>query len=100
DPKLRAIVNAAQSGYMYNYPWLFTAFYLYNTQGEGRKEYLPEFGSQEIANAFVRALRRNGGQLVLNTLVTEIVLGERNQALGVRLDDSRVIRASKAVVSN
>ena len=45
-------------------------------------------------------MRRNGGQLVLNTLVTEIVLGERNQALGVRLDDSRVIRASKAVVSN
>ena len=29
----------AQSGYMYNYPWLFTAFYLYNTQGE-EEEYL------------------------------------------------------------
>ncbi|MFN8538971.1 MAG: FAD-dependent oxidoreductase [Thermomicrobiales bacterium] len=47
---------------------------------------------QRVADAFVTALERNGGEFVPRTVVDKILV-EDNQATGVRLDSGRVIRA-------
>ncbi len=53
---------------------------------------------QSLVDAFVTALERNGGELVLQTPVTRILVDDRRVA-GVELGDGRTIRAP-LVVSN
>jgi hypothetical protein len=59
----------------------------------------PKGGSGEIANALVRGVKKNGGELCLNSHVDEIIV-ENNRAVGVKLASGKVIRARQAVVSN
>jgi prolycopene isomerase len=58
----------------------------------------PRGGSQEIAEALVRGLRRHGGEIRFKTSVDEIVV-EHGRACGVRLATGELLRA-RAVVSN
>lgn len=53
---------------------------------------------QNLVDAFVTALERHGGELVLRTAATEILV-EGGRACGVRLADGRQVRAP-VVVSN
>lgn len=60
--------------------------------------YYPRGGGFAIPRAFVRALKRAGGELRLNTMVDRILI-ENGKAIGVRLADGSEIR-SKYVISN
>lgn len=53
---------------------------------------------QNMVNAFVEALRNNGGELLLNSRVRRILVQNR-QAIGVILENGQRIRSS-AVISN
>jgi all-trans-retinol 13,14-reductase len=62
----------------------------------------PRGGGGSIANAFIRALERHGGEIRLETRVERILLekdGDAWRAVGVRLPDGTEIRA-KRVISN
>lgn len=59
----------------------------------------PVGGSGALVDALVRGLERQGGQLMLNAHV-EQVLVEGNRAVGVRLRGGKVIRSRQAVISN
>mmetsp|Transcript_37279 Transcript_37279/g.117297 ORF Transcript_37279/g.117297 Transcript_37279/m.117297 type:complete len:461 (-) Transcript_37279:8-1390(-) len=59
----------------------------------------PVGGSEAIVDALIRGLEKHGGEIVTKTHVDEIVV-EGGSATGVRIKGGRVIRASKAVVSN
>lgn len=58
----------------------------------------PRGGGFAIPRAFVRALKRAGGELLLQTRVERILL-ENGRAIGVRLHDGQEIRA-RQVISN
>jgi phytoene dehydrogenase-like protein len=59
----------------------------------------PIGGSGALVDALVRGLQRQGGELMLNAHV-EQVLVEGNRAVGVRLRGDKEIRVRRAVVSN
>ncbi len=62
----------------------------------------PMGGGMAIPRAFLRALKRHGGELRLKTRVSRILVegaGSTRRAVGVRLDDGTEIRA-KRVISN
>mmetsp|Transcript_62918 Transcript_62918/g.153184 ORF Transcript_62918/g.153184 Transcript_62918/m.153184 type:complete len:614 (+) Transcript_62918:37-1878(+) len=60
----------------------------------------PTGGSGAIADALVRGVRKhNNNKVCLNSHVDEILI-ENEKAVGVKLSDGTVIRASQAVVSN
>jgi all-trans-retinol 13,14-reductase len=64
--------------------------------------YYPRGGGFTLPRAFLRALRRAGGELRLRTRVERILVekrGSKRQALGVRLSDGTEIRA-RHVISN
>ncbi len=56
-------------------------------------------GSQQAALAIARALYDAGGRITTNTRVGRILV-EQDRATGVELEDGRVIRARRAVISN
>jgi prolycopene isomerase len=58
----------------------------------------PVGGSQEIAEAFVRGLRRHGGEIHFRTEVDEILVAG-GRATGIRLGTGEVVRA-RCVISN
>lgn len=60
--------------------------------------YYPKGGGFTIPRAFVRELKRNGGELRLKTSVDRILL-DKGRAIGVRLGDGRVV-TSDVVISN
>ena len=60
--------------------------------------YYPKGGGFTIPRAFVRALKRSGGEIKLQARVEQILL-ENNRAVGVRLADGTEIR-SHFVISN
>lgn len=64
--------------------------------------YYPKGGGRSIPRAFVRALRKHNGQILLSTPV-EKILTEKNKkgrhAIGVRLGDGTELRAKK-IISN
>ncbi len=60
--------------------------------------YYPRGGGGSIPNAFVRALKKAGGELRLKTAVARILL-EKNRAVGVELADGSKLRA-KYIISN
>jgi phytoene dehydrogenase-like protein len=60
--------------------------------------YYPRGGGASIPRAFIRALRRAGGEIKVRTSVSKILI-ENGRAIGVRLADGTEVRA-RAVVSN
>lgn len=60
--------------------------------------YYPMGGGFAIPRAFVRALKRAGGELRLETAVAEIIV-QQQTAVGVRLQDGTELRASH-IISN
>jgi len=60
--------------------------------------YYPMGGGHSLPRAFIRALRRAGGQIRVRTEVTRILL-EGRRAIGVRLADGTEIRA-RHIISN
>lgn len=60
--------------------------------------FYPKGGGRAIPKAFVRALRRYGGEIRVRSRVEQILL-EGRRAIGVRLDDGTEIRA-RTVISN
>ncbi|MEL6439922.1 MAG: NAD(P)/FAD-dependent oxidoreductase [Cyanobacteria bacterium J06621_8] len=59
----------------------------------------PMGGSGAIVEALVRGLTKQGGEILYNAHVEEILV-ENKRAVGVRLRNGKEIRANKAVVSN
>ncbi|MCP9815643.1 FAD-dependent oxidoreductase [Synechococcus sp. GreenBA-s] len=59
----------------------------------------PLGGSPAVVAALVRGLERHGGQLRCRSAVAEILV-EGGRASGVRLEDGRLLRARRGVVSN
>jgi len=64
--------------------------------------YYPKGGGRAIPKAFVRALRKHQGQIMLSTSVQKIIIEKYKkgyQAVGVRLADGTELRAKK-IISN
>ncbi len=64
--------------------------------------YYPKGGGRAIPRAFVRALRKHHGQILLSTSVEKILTEKNNKgrfAIGVRLADGTELRAKK-IISN
>ena len=64
--------------------------------------YYPKGGARMIPRAFIRALRRNGGEIRVRTPVNKILIegtGRRRRAVGVQLADGTEISAAN-VLSN
>ncbi|MFQ5615934.1 MAG: phytoene desaturase family protein, partial [Anaerolineales bacterium] len=98
DPLLKAIL-AGQSGDHGSPPSLVSATIhagIVHHYFEGA--YYPLGGGFAIPRAFVRALKRAGGEIMLKARVARILL-EGRRAIGVQLEDGTEIRA-RYVVSN
>ena len=59
----------------------------------------PKGGSGAIAEALVRGIQKKGGEVILNSHVSDILV-EDGKTCGVKLKNGDIFRASKAVVSN
>ena len=59
----------------------------------------PKGGSGAIVDALVRAIRKHGSVVCLNSHVDEIVV-ENGRAVGVKLASGKMLKATTAVVSN
>lgn len=59
----------------------------------------PQGGIQAIPNTLAEAIRRWGGEIRLNTCVTQVLL-EREQACGVRLENGEEIRAGYVIAAS
>lgn len=98
DPLLKAIL-AGQAGDHGMPPSQVSAFIQAGvTQHYFDGGYYPRGGGFAIPRAFVRALKRAGGELRLETSVKRILLEEK-RVVGVELEDGTVIRAD-VVISN
>jgi phytoene dehydrogenase-like protein len=98
DPVLKGVL-AGQSGDHGLPPSQVSAFFHAGiTQHYLNGGYYPRGGGFAIPRAFVRALKRAGGEIRLSTMVDRILL-EQGKAIGVRLADGTEIR-SRYVVSN
>lgn len=98
DPRLRAVL-AAQSGDHGLPPSVVSA----SVHAAASAHYLdggwyPRGGGASLPRAFVRALRRAGGEVRVRTPVARILV-EGRRAIGVRLADGTEVRA-RHVVSN
>jgi phytoene dehydrogenase-like protein len=72
--------------------------FMFRERFQGSVDY-PLGGSQAVADALVRGLEKNGGQLILGAHV-ESVMVEDGRAVGIRLRRGGTIRARRAVVCN
>ncbi|CAG0929902.1 all-trans-retinol 13,14-reductase [Thermoflexales bacterium] len=98
DPVLKGVL-AGQSGDHGLPPSQVSAFFQAGiTQHYLNGGYYPRGGGFAIPRAFVRALKRAGGEIRLNTLVDRILI-ENGKASGVRLADGTEFR-SRYVISN
>jgi all-trans-retinol 13,14-reductase len=98
DPVLKGVL-AGQSGDHGLPPSQVSAFFHAGiTHHYLNGGYYPRGGGFAIPRAFVRALKRAGGEIRLSTLVDRILL-EDGKAIGVRLADGTEIR-SRYVISN
>ena len=99
DPRLKAIVSTLWSYYGLPPAKLSSFYYALPTIGyltEGG--YYPRGRSQDISNAFVRAIERRGGKVLLKTRVDKI-LTKDGAAYGVRTAAGQTVEA-RVVVSN
>jgi phytoene dehydrogenase-like protein len=63
----------------------------------------PMGGMDSLIQALVNGIRKHGGELQLNSRVENFLLNDVNgraNCVGVQLDDGRIIKAKKGVVSN
>jgi phytoene dehydrogenase-like protein len=98
DPVLKGVL-AGQSGDHGLPPSQVSAFFHAGiTQHYLNGGYYPRGGGFAIPRAFVRALKRAGGEIRLSTMVDRILL-ENGKAIGVRLANGTELR-SRYVVSN
>lgn len=98
DPRLRAVLGA-QSGDHGLPPSQIPAVIHAAVQAHYfRGGYYPRGGGAAIPRAFLRALKRAGGEIRVRAEVSKILV-EHGRAIGVRLADGTEIRA-EAVVSN
>jgi phytoene dehydrogenase-like protein len=98
DPKLRAVLGAQAGDHGLppsQVPAVIHAAVQAHYFGGG---YYPRGGGGALPRAFIRALRRAGGDIKVRAEVSKILI-EGGRAIGVRLADGTEIRA-KAVVSN
>ncbi len=98
DPIARSLVFGYHDSYLYDYGWHYPAYHLYCTKYL-YDSYQPIGGSQVLVDAFVRAIKRMGGELQTNSTVTKIII-ENNEAKGVVLDNGETFFAKRAVISN
>ncbi len=70
---------------------------MWNSYHRGGYYYF-EGGSQAIATALEEVIEKNGGEVLVDTLVTKIIV-EDGKAVGVKTDDGKIYK-SKYVVSN
>lgn len=70
---------------------------MWNSYHRGGYYYF-EGGSQSVSNALASVIKENGGEILLDTLATKIIVIQ-GQAMGVQVKDGREFR-SKYVVSN
>ena len=98
DPALKGVLSG-QSGDHGLPPSQVSAFFQAGiTQHYLNGGYYPRGGGSAIPRAFVRALKKAGGEILLNAMVDRIVM-EGGKAIGVRLADGTEIR-SRHVISN
>ena len=98
DPRLRAVLGA-QSGDHGLPPTQIPAVVHAAVQAHYfRGGYYPRGGAAAIPRAFIRALRRAGGEIRVRAEVSKILL-ENGRVLGVRMADGTEIRAA-TVISN
>jgi all-trans-retinol 13,14-reductase len=99
NPKLKAIISAQWSYYGLP-PSLLSSFYYaipaigYINSGG----YYPRGKSQKLSNAFVQFIEENGGKVLLNTRVDQI-LTKNQTAYGVKTDKGQEF-TGKVIVSN
>lgn len=92
EPKLRAILGSLDH---YDPGWAATAPML--VVGFPAFQY-PEGGAQALSDVFVKGVTKHGGEIVLETMVTKILI-EDGKAVGVELANGTKI-SSRYVVSN
>lgn len=98
DPRLKAILLAQSGDHGMPPTQASAAVHASIAQHYFDGGFYPLGGGFAIPRAFVRALRRAGGELRLETQVAQILL-EKRRVVGVRLADGTEIRA-RYVVSN
>lgn len=76
-----------------------SVFHLMCTLGHKYGVAMPRGGSGELSNSLVRCITANGGQVMTDVNVKSAVM-ENGKAIGVKLEDGRMIRAKKAVVAS
>ena len=98
DPLLRAILSA-QSGDHGMPPSKVSAIvHAAITHHYFEGGYYPKGGAYSIPRAFVRALKRAGGDIRLKTSVKKIII-KNSEAVGVKLADGSVVKG-KYIISN
>jgi phytoene dehydrogenase-like protein len=98
DPVLKGVLSGQSGDYGLPPSQVSAFFHAGITYHYFDGGYYPRGGGFAIPRAFVRALKRAGGEIRLNTLVERILL-EHGKAVGVRLADGSEIRAHY-VISN
>lgn len=99
NEQLKAIVSGLWGYYGLPPSKLAGFFYALPTIGylEGGG-YYPRGRSQNISNAFVQFIREKGGQVLLNTRVSEILMKDQT-GVGVKTDDGKTY-SGRVVISN
>jgi phytoene dehydrogenase-like protein len=98
DPKLRALLGAQAGDHGLPPSLAPAAIHGAVTAHYFDGGWYPRGGGGGIARAFVRALRRAGGSILVRTAVRKILV-ERGRAIGLRLADGTEVRA-RDVISN
>lgn len=94
NPKLRAI---ALSSYPYNGTGA-VALMIMALLGNTERLYYPKGGFQALANLLTEGVRKYGGDIALDTMVSRILIKD-DRAVGVELSDGTEVKA-RHVVSN
>ena len=102
DPRIKAILGMISGDHGLTPSVAVTALHASIAGHYFRGGFYPLGGARVLPRAFIKALRRAGGEIKVRTTVDKILLeseGGRKKAVGVRLADGTEIRA-KQVISN
>jgi len=98
DPMAVSMLMGYHDSYLFNYSWFYPAYHLFTSKFL-YDAWLPVGGSQPLVDALEKTILNNGGEIMVNSLVTKIEV-EDGVAKGVVLDDGTKISAIDAVVSD
>jgi phytoene dehydrogenase-like protein len=98
DPTLRAILSARCGNHGMAPSQVSLPLHAAMDHHYFKGAYYPQGGAKAISSAYVKTLRRHGGQIRLRTRVARILV-ESDRAVGVELESGEQIRA-RHVVSN